>query len=229
MKLSVCKPLDGFTGFEFPHQNFRHCVYHAGSGPPIVLIHELSGMSPECVTFARHLIESKFHAYLPLLYGDPGKSSNIFNPLQVCISREFVLFTGGKSSPVTDWLRALCARVSHDNNDSKIGVIGMCLTGSFVLACVAVPSVAAGVMSQPALPLHIPFCKDNGAQIGASPQEMATAAALQTPLLALRFKADNLCPQKRFDALEVGLGRCWKSILVEPPAERSQSPLRSHA
>jgi dienelactone hydrolase len=180
-------------------------------------------MSRECVSFAWHLIDSKFQVYLPLFYGDPGKSSNILNPLQVCISREFVLFTGGKSSPVTDWLRALCAKVSHDNHNSKIGVIGMCLTGSFVLACVAVPGVAAAVMSQPALPLHIPFCKDNGSQIGASASEMATAKALQTPILALRFKADKHCPQERFDALALGIGPCWTSILVEPPAENPKA------
>jgi dienelactone hydrolase len=195
----------------------------------VVLIHELSGMSPECVTFARHLIDSKFHVYLPLLYGDPAKSSNILNPLQVCISREFVLFTGGKSSPVTDWVRALCARISHDNNDSKIGVIGMCLTGSFVLACVAEPSVGAGVMSQPALPLHIPFCKDNGAQIGASAIEMATAKAFQTPLLALRFKGDKRAPRSALTRLHSGLadaeGLSWSHRPQGIPKPTPFSPM----
>lgn len=222
MMLPPCKPLEGFNICEL-HQQSPHCVYHAGSGPPIVLMHELPGMSPECVDFATYLIDCGFHVYLPLLYGNPGKSSNIANPLRVCISREFVLFTGDRSSPVTDWLRALCAKISRDNHDSKIGVIGMCLTGSFVLACVALPDVAAAVMAQPALPLCIPFFNHNRAQIGASAQDMAVAIARQVPILGLRFKCDTTCPQERFDALARSLGKCWRAILVDPPPDNPKA------
>lgn len=221
MKDSACTFLAGFDCFEYQLENKRHCVYTAGVGAPVVLMHELPGMSPQCVAFARHLIASGFRVYLPLLFGHPNQSSNVINPLRICISREFHLFIGGQSSPITEWLTALCGFVSQQNSDSRIGVIGMCLTGSYVFACMAEPSVTAAVTSQPALPL--PITKSRRAQIGASPEQLDLARSREIPILGLRFTSDCICPPERFVTLQQNLGSCWQEIQVPPPPQNPKA------
>jgi dienelactone hydrolase len=221
VKDSACTPLAGFDSFEYQFEDKRYCVYTAGAGAPVLLMHELPGMSPQCVVFARHLIESGFRVYLPLLFGHPNQSSNLINPLRICISREFRLFAGGKSSPVTEWLTALCGFLSRQNSGSRIGVIGMCLTGSYVFACMAEPSVAVAVTSQPALPL--PITKSRRAQIGASPEQLDRARSREIPVLGLRFTSDRICPAERFVTLQQNLGSCWREIQVPPPPQNPKA------
>ena len=55
-----------------------------------------------------------FTVVLPHLFGPLGKISVGGNLLRVmCMRREFRLFAKGKTSPVVDWLRALCKKLNH--------------------------------------------------------------------------------------------------------------------
>jgi hypothetical protein len=66
--------------------------------------------------------------------------------------KEFSLFSTNKSSPIVDWLKALCRDITAHRAFPGVGVIGMSLTGNFALSLIADDSVLAAVASQPALP-----------------------------------------------------------------------------
>ena len=75
---------------------------------------------------------------------------------RACISAEFRAMAANRSSPVTQWLRAL-ARLAHQEcGGPGVGAIGMCFTGNFTLTIMLEPSVLAPVLSQPSLPLNDP-------------------------------------------------------------------------
>ena len=130
-----------------------------GSGPGVVVIHEIPGITPQVAAFARRVADRGMTAVLPVLFGTAGKPvSTGYVAAQfahVCISREFAAFAKRRSSPVTVWLRALCRDVHQRCGGPGVGVIGMCATGGFALAMMADPSVIAPVLSQPSLPLPI--------------------------------------------------------------------------
>jgi len=218
--------ISGFNSFLFPEgvpiDSQRYCVYYAGEGSPVVLMHELPGLSPDCVSFARYLIDSGFRVYLPLFFGRPNRTSAL-NFIRVCVRREFAVFSGGTSSPLTNWLRAFCSHLATAHPDSRIGVIGLCLTGSYVFACSAEPAVSGLITSEPALPL--PITKIKRSQVGASCEELSTTKARDVPILALRFRGDCICPQERFDRLSAFFDAAWTEIVLPPPPGRP----RAHA
>ena len=151
--------MQDFSTFYFPEYGSRkRLVYKKGSGPAVILMHELPGMIPECVDLARRLAEN-FTVYMPLLF---GKANVGFNPakvvqyaVQVCISKEFYCFAKNRSSPITDWLKKLSQEANRECGGKGVGVIGMCLTGGFVLSMMADKSVIAPVASQPSFPFGI--------------------------------------------------------------------------
>jgi hypothetical protein len=50
------------------------------------------------------------------------------------------------------WLRALSARIAEVCEGPGVGVIGMCLTGGFMISLMVDPHVLAPVTCEPALP-----------------------------------------------------------------------------
>jgi dienelactone hydrolase len=216
-----------FTTFYFPeNSSTKRLIYRKGSGDGVILMHELPGMIPECVDLARRLA-GNFTVYLPLLFGEPDKPLSVPRMLlytaQICISKEFYCFAQNKSSPITDWLKALCRQAKQECGGRGVGVIGMCLTGGFVLSLMADDSVIAPVASQPSLPFGI--IPAHKAALGVSPEELEVAkerANNGVPILALRFSEDKICPPDKFMTLRKEFGEeteviedsaelCWKS------------------
>ena len=218
--------MEDFTTFYFPENSpSKRRVYKKGSGAGVVLMHELPGMIPECVDLARRLAEN-FTVYMPLLFGEPDKP---LSPLrmaqytaQLCISKEFYCFAKNKSSPITDWLKALCRHAKQECGGEGVGVIGMCLTGGFALSLMADDSVIAPVASQPSLPFGI--SSGHKKALGISPDDLEKAKARAeegVPILALRFSEDKISPPEKFMTLRQEFGEetkviedkdelCWK-------------------
>jgi len=48
--------LDGDHCFEFEHDGITHPVYRDGSGPGVLVMHEMPGMTPKCLELADRLI-----------------------------------------------------------------------------------------------------------------------------------------------------------------------------
>jgi dienelactone hydrolase len=206
--------LDGFEQFSFASGEAAHPVYYAGDhrASPLLLLPEIAGFSPGLLLFAQRLIEARFRVYVPWLFGPFGQRAPVRNAVRLCVSREFAYLRAGTSSPVTTWLRALTAHISNHSEGTRVGAIGMCLTGAFVIPLIIDPRVVAAVAAQPAAPLS-PLYSVFGiqgdrrmGQLNVSDSEIAAArarlAAGEAHLLAVRCRPDRICPQAKIERLQ---------------------------
>jgi dienelactone hydrolase len=209
--------LDGYRQESFTHARKTRPVYRRGQGPGVVVLHEIPGIHPGMVSFANRVAAAGFSVAMPLLFGTPGKPVSggyiARELLHVCISREFRLLAARASSPITDWLRALCRSLHAELGGRGVGAIGMCLTGNFALALMVDPAVMAPVLSQPSLPF--PFGKERRAGLHISDADLAIARSRDVPVLGLRFTGDAACPKERFDHLRAEFGPLFEAIEID--------------
>ena len=204
--------LDGFAQFSFESGGIAHAVYYAGHphDPPLLLMPEIAGLSPGLLLFANRLVEARFQVYVPWLFGEAGRRAPLRNALRLCISREFAYLRAGVSAPVATWLRSLASHVSRHNGHTRVGAIGMCLTGAFAIPLVIDPGVVAAVAAQPSVPLSPLFAAFGlGAGTGdlnVSDEDIAAARARLSSgaarLLAIRCRADRISPPAKLERLE---------------------------
>ncbi|MGO8913467.1 MAG: dienelactone hydrolase family protein [Bradyrhizobium sp.] len=180
------------------------------TGPAVIVIHEIYGFTPTLARFCRWVRDAGFRVYAPILFGEPD-AGNVEQPsttrvLSLCISREFTILRANRSSPVTDWLRAL-ARLAHAECDGPgVGAIGMCVTGGFALSMALDPVVLASVLAQPGLPALSPSALDIAPSDLARVQER-TRHGLE--LRGYRFESDTLCQGSRFATLRKAFGAAF--------------------
>jgi dienelactone hydrolase len=206
--------LAGYEKFDFTDGPWTRPVYRKGSGPAVIIIHEIPGLHPLVLRFADHVAAAGMTVFCPSLFGAPGKPVSSNYAMQsmlgaICIRREFHVWSTQSSSPIVEWLRAL-ARSAHAECGGKgVGAVGMCFTGGFALAMMTEPSVVAPVLSQPSMPIAA-GSKKRAAGIDASPREIACAKQRfqdeDLTMLALRYKSDVLVPDARFDTLKREFG-----------------------
>lgn len=206
----------GFTEFIFEEGGIRHRVFKKGNGPGVLVLHELPGMTEQCIELGRAVAAEGFTSYLPLLFGKPGDRAAGRFTVQLCISREFRLFAKRRSSPIGEWLRSLCRQAHSDCGGIGVGAIGMCLTGNFAISLMVDKALMAPVASQPSLPLGLgQECRQ---ALGMSESELERTkerAASGVPLLGLRFSDDSICPRERFDRLADELGPSFELIEID--------------
>ncbi len=227
--------MEGFIRGSFTDGGKARETYTLGSGPGVVVIHEIPGITPQVAAFGRRVAGRGMTAVLPVLFGTPGKSDSpgyvAAEIARVCISREFACLAKRRSSPVTAWLRALCRDVHRRCGGPGVGVIGMCATGGFALALMADPSVMAPVLSQPSLPL--PFTEAHRAALGISPEELAAAKQRcreGVTILGLRFTGDRMSPPERFATLREEFGECFEGIEIDSsPGNPYDIPPKAHS
>src|SRR5450759_4430136 len=65
--------LAGFDHSMFTHDGRAHEVFRAGTGPAVIVIHEMPGLHPGVVEFAQRLIDAGYMVFLPALFGRPGE------------------------------------------------------------------------------------------------------------------------------------------------------------
>lgn len=228
--------LDDFECFTFEHEARYYPVYRKGQGPGVLIIHEVPGITPPVAAFARRVAAEGFTVFMPSLFGTPGKafsSSYAAEQLgKVCVSREFAVLARHESSPITDYLRALCRAMHAELGGVGVGVVGMCLTGNFGLALLAEPSVIAPVLSQPSLPS--PVTARHRCALHLTRHEAQTAVQRTqeegVQILGLRFTHDPLCPADRFQALRETFGRAFEGIEIDSsPGNAHGIPRTAHS
>ena len=115
--------LPGFSQISFSSNNDTRTVYRKGSGPGVVIMHEIPGITPEVRQFAERVADAGFTVFMPHLFGEPEKPFSNGYVLQqsfrACISKEFHLLASRGSSPLTVWLRALCRMVHLSSRITK--------------------------------------------------------------------------------------------------------------
>ena len=212
------KPIAGYEAPLFvEHGPIGHWVYRRGSGPAVVVLHELPGLTVKCRELADRFVDEGFTVFLPLLFGRPERReanlNTIKNIFTVCIRREILCFAANRSSPLLDWLRELCRHAHAARPGRGVGVVGMCLTGNFAISLVTEPDVVAPVICQPSLPLH------GGDALAMTPDELEAAKSAATALgpgsmIGFRYEKDWICPEKRFRRIEREFGDAFDSTEI---------------
>jgi dienelactone hydrolase len=215
----MTEAVPGFDATTFAHQRREYEVYRAGSGPAVIVVHEMPGLHPGMIAFGKRLVDAGYRVYLPSLFGRPGAGFSsrelARSMMSVCVSREFVILAD-RTSPVTTWLRALAAQAHAECGGPGVGAIGMCFTGGFALAMAVEPAVLAPVLSQPGLPA--PINARHRAAFGLDPADLAAVKQRTGQglcLLGLRFSADKGSPAERFAALRRELGAAFEVIEID--------------
>ena len=225
--MTIDDPLEDFARREIAFEGVAKRVYAAGSGPAVIVMTEMPGISPHVARFARWVRDAGFTVYMPSLFGRDGavptaeEGAEVFR--RACVSAEFRAFAADESSPVTRWLRAL-ARLAHEEcGGPGVGAIGMCFTGNFALTMMLEQSMLAPVLCQPSLPLN----ESGGIEI--SPDEVkAVRERLEREdltVLAYRFAGDQFCMARRFATYADALGdRFVARVLPDSAASKDVAP-----
>jgi dienelactone hydrolase len=227
--------LRGFTKESFEADGKRRDIYRAGSGPAVIVISEMPGITPGVADFARRVVAAGCTALMPHLFGDPGRPASAGYLLQsigpACVSREFSALALKSTSPATVWLRKLAAAEHERCGGPGVGVVGMCFTGGFALAMMVDDIVLAPVLSQPSLPF--PLGKRRKADIGISDADLARVkerTAAGACLLGLRFSNDPFCFAERFETLRRELGDAFIAVeLDSAPGNPHGHPKVAHS
>jgi dienelactone hydrolase len=225
--MSEDDPLEDFTHRKITLQGATKTVYVAGTGPAVIVMSEMPGISPYVARFARWVRDAGFTVYMPSLFGRdgavPGAEEGVAVFQKACVSAEFRALAANESSPVTRWLMEL-ARLAHKEcGGPGVGAIGMCFTGNFALTMMLEPAMLAPVLSQPALPMNDP------AGLEISPDDLKAVRARldreDLTVLAYRFDGDRFCRARRFAAYAAALGdRFIGRVLPDSAANTDVAP-----
>ena len=123
--------LADFERDTFTYDGKTRDIFRIGTGPAVIVIAEMPGITPKVLEFARRVAAIGCTAVLPHLFGSPGRAGVEAGPVKstpyllssmvpTCISRDFTAFATGKTSPVIDWLRALTLLGVTELDDATI-------------------------------------------------------------------------------------------------------------
>ena len=231
VRLVPTAELDGYDRTTFTHDGKTRDVFRTGSGPAVIVISEMPGITPKVAEFGRHVAAVGCSAVLPHLFGTVGKpigaGYTLTSIVPACISREFSTWATNRTSPVVNWLRALAAAEHERCGGPGVGAVGMCFTGGFALVMATDERLLAPVLSQPSLPFGV--TKKHKRSIDCSPEDLAVVKrrceADGLEVLGLRYAGDPMVPGERFEFLRQQLGDAF--VCVEIPGKK-HSVLTEH-
>jgi dienelactone hydrolase len=219
-------PLEDFDRRQITLNGTTKAVYVTGTGPAVIVMTEMPGISPHVARFSRWVREAGFTVYMPSLFGRDGAVPEVDEGIatfkRACVSAEFRAFASNESSPVTQWLRLL-ARLAHEEcGGPGVGAIGMCFTGNFALTMMLEPAMLAPVVCQPSLPM------DDPAGINMAPEELAAVRERleqeDLTVMAYRFDGDKHCKAQRFAAYTEALGDRFVARVLPDSAANPDTP-----
>ena len=214
--------LNGWAKGSFTAAGITHDNYRKGSGPLVVVVHEVPGITPKVAAFAEEVVSAGFTVVMPDLVGTPGKEMSngyaMSSLAKVCVSKEFTAMAQNKTSPIIGWLRALGRSLHQEIGGKGIGAVGMCFSGGFALGMMLDDHMLAPVLSQPSLPF--PMGAKRAADLNLSPDDALVVkrrADEGCQVLGLRYTGDRLVGT-RFDSLRELLGDAF--IAIELPSSK---------
>jgi dienelactone hydrolase len=217
------KVLDGWTKGSFTAAGFTHDTYRRGTGPGVLVVHEIPGITPRVAQFANEVVDAGFTVVMPSLVGTPAKGPSgpyiAQSMVKVCVSREFTHLALNQTSPIIGFLRALARSLHLEVGGPGVGAIGMCFSGGFALGMMVDDIMVAPVLSQPSMPFAVGSAARKG-DLNLSPDDrvaIAQRASEGCQVLGLRFTGDKLVGT-RFDSLRELLGDAF--IAVELPSAK---------
>ncbi|WP_431040875.1 dienelactone hydrolase family protein [Streptomyces sp. P1-3] len=236
--------LNGFDRDTFTHGGTTRRILRRGTGPAVIVMAEIPGITPKVLEFAERVAAIGCTAVLPVLFGTPGRGADpavdgrlksgrylASSIWRVCVSREFTLLATGKSSAVVTWLRALAAHEHQRCQGPGVGAVGMCLTGGFALAMAADERLLAPVLSQPSLPLALTTSRAAGVDISAADLAAVRGRCERDGLrvMGLRFRGDRLVPGDRFAFLRRELGDAFTAVELDDSVANPGAAMPPHS
>lgn len=234
--------LSDFEATSFVHDGKRRAVFRTGTGPAVIVIAEMPGITPKVADFARRVAAIGCTAVMPHLFGSPGRDPLAGGMLRTtgymmsslvpsCVSREFTTWATNRTSPVVGWLRALAGAEHERCGGPGVGAIGMCFTGGYALAMATHPSLLAPVLSQPSMPL--PVTRAQRGSIDCSPDELEVVrrrcASEGLIVLGMRFRSDKFVPDERFAYLREQLGDAFVAVELDDEAANPAAVMKPHS
>lgn len=236
--------LHDFERTSFTHDGKERTVFRLGTGPAVIVISEMPGISPKVAGFARTVAGIGCTAVMPHLFGVPGRDPNpaargklgslrygLSSIVPACISKEFTTFAVGKTSPVVSWLRALAASEHERCGGPGVGAVGMCFTGGFALAMAVDDRMLAPVLSQPSMPISLTKKHKYSIDISRSDLEAVKhrCAAEGLEVLGLRFTSDSFVPDERFQFLHDELGDAFVAVELGDEDANPAAAMKPHS
>lgn len=199
----------GYTQSSFEDGGIRHDVFRAGSGPAVIVMHELPGLDAAVVAVAERIRGEGFTVVVPdLLPAILGRRSVVLNFPRICVVREFRAFALRYDRPVTRWLQALAAREHGLAGGPGVGIVGMCFSGGFALAAATRAPIAVAVAAEPSLPFRWrPGAPRDLGMAPAAEEELAARSARgEVCVRSFRYDEDPVSPPERMVRLKELLG-----------------------
>ncbi|UFN45405.1 dienelactone hydrolase family protein [Nocardioides okcheonensis] len=197
-----------------------HPVWRKGSGPGVVVVHEVPGLTTGVIAFGEELVEAGYTVLLPHLFGPVGRpfgGGDVLRTLpRLCVSREFTMLATGVTTPVAGWLRSLARELHAELGGPGVGALGMCFTGGFALAMMVDESVVAPVVCQPSVPFPVGGRRAADLNLSPADTEAVRRRASGCQVLGIRYAADPAVGT-RFDTLTSLIGDDF--VRVELPGK----------
>ncbi len=238
--------LDDFERDTFTHDGKTRTIFRQGTGPAVIVIAEMPGITPKVAGFARRISGIGCTAVLPHLFGTPGRDPNpdvpgrsrfdvahygLSSMVPACISREFTVLATGRTSLVVNWLRALAASEHKRAGGPGVGAIGMCFTGGYALAMATDHRLLAPVLSQPSTPFGITKKQKRSIDISRADLDAVKhrCEVDNLTVLGLRFKGDRFVPAERFDFLRDELGDAFVAVELDDECANPDGAMAPHS
>ena len=94
--------LAAYSKFDFTDGGRTYPVYRRGSGPAVIIMHEMPGLHPLVVRFADRVAAAGMTVFCPSFFGKPGKpvDRNYVTATALgvlCMRREFYVWRGAST------------------------------------------------------------------------------------------------------------------------------------
>jgi dienelactone hydrolase len=223
----------GWTQGTHTYDGTSHPTYRLGSGPGVIVVHEIPGITPEVAAFGEELVDAGYTVVMPSLFGTDGEAmtagSTARSLRRVCISGEFTKLRTGVTAPMAGWLRSLARELHAELGGPGVGALGMCFTGGFALAMMVDDSVTAPVLCQPSVPFAVTPARSR--DVNLSPGDLAIVkgrCAAGQQVLGVRFRSDPAVG-KRFETLTTELGDAFIRVELDGKGHSTVTTHRQQA
>ena len=150
---------DGWTQGTHTYDGVTHPTYRRGSGPGVIVIHEIPGITPEVAAFGQEVVDAGLHRghAEPVRHRRRRDDRRVDRPRPAPGLRQPGVHQAADRRDDTrrGWLRSLARDLHAELGGPGVGALGMCFTGGFALAMMVDPAVVAPVLCQPSTPFAI--------------------------------------------------------------------------
>ena len=212
-------------------QPTTHPVWRKGTGPGVVVIHEMPGLTNGVIRFGEELVAAGYTVLLPHLFGPAGRDFSNLDVARVlpgiCVSREFTKLARGVTTPVAGWLRSLARELHAELGGPGVGALGMCFTGGFALAMMVDDSTVAPVVCQPSVPFIGSAARAADLNLSPADTEVVRRRAGEgCAVLGIRYASDPLVGV-RFDTLTSLIGDAFIRVDLDGKGHSTVTEHRS--